>query len=543
MTQAAFSAQAHADAMRKGGYWVDRQFDEFVLANCKEHPEKLAILADSGGNQKRITFRELDDFVSRAAASLHRLGLRRGDILALQSPNWWEAVIIVLACLRNGIVVNPLMPIFREHELTFMLGFAEAKAFVVPKHFANFDFENMANGLRASLPTLQNLIVMRGDGPNSFESLLLSTTERLEWDAIPPIERPGTDDLSVLMYTSGTTGSPKGVMHSTNTLLCCLDNVIRRGSLNGEDVVLVSAPIGHMTGLETGVLLSTRLGATMVLQEWWNGQRAVELVVQAGVSFCAGSTPHLSDICDASGTSAAKPASLRLFLCAGAPIPSALVERAGRELNLKVTSVWGMTETLANTMTEPKRAFEKSPKTDGRPLDGSEVKVVGDDGARLANGTVGRLMVRGAQMLIGYYKRPDLQLFDAEGWMDTGDLAYMDDEGYIRIAGRTKDIIIRGGENVPVADIENVLYEHPAILAVALVGYADARLGERACAFVQTRPGYEFDFAAMQAHLTAKKVTKQFWPERLEIIEAIPRTPSGKIQKFVLKDRAKGFGD
>ena len=168
--------------------------------------------------------------------------------------------------------------------------------------------------------------------------------------------------------------------------------------------------------------------------------------------------------------------------------------------------------------------------------------MVDADGRRLKNGEIGRLMVRGAQMLIGYYKRPDIELFDSEGWMDTGDLAYMDDEGYIRIAGRTKDIIIRGGDNVPVADVENVLYEHPALLAVAVVGYPDARLGERACAFVQTRPGQTFGLADLQAHMAAKKVAKQFWPERVEVVETMPRTPSGKIQKFALRDTAKRFG-
>jgi cyclohexanecarboxylate-CoA ligase len=152
-------------------------------------------------------------------------------------------------------------------------------------------------------------------------------------------------------------------------------------------------------------------------------------------------------------------------------------------------------------------------------------------------------MVRGAQTLIGYYKRPDIELFDAEGFMDTGDLALMDSEGYIRISGRTKDVIIRGGENVPVADIENVLFTHPAVLAVAVVGYPDARLGERACAFVQTRPGQSFDFAEMQAFLASKQVARQFWPERLELQDALPRTPSGKIQKFPLRDMAKSFGN
>ena len=476
MTETTFSPTVHAQAMRTGGFWKDRQFDQFLVAAAKASPDKAAIVADSGGGQKPINWRELEDMTARAAASLRRLGLRRGDILAMQSPTWWEAVVLTLACLRTGVVINPLMPIFREHELTFMLGFAEAKAFVVPKTYANFDFEGMAIDLKAKLPSLQHVIVMRGDGPNAFDKVLLGGHDRLSAGALAADATPGTDDLSVLMYTSGTTGSPKGVMHTANTLMCCVDNMASRGKLTADDVILIAAPIGHMIGFAAGLLMSVRLGATMVLQEAWNGKRGVELIVQEGVSFSAGAAPYLSDICEVSASAPAKPAGLRLFLCAGAPIPPALIERAGRELNLRVTSVWGMTETLANTMTEPELAFDKSAKTDGRPLDGSEVKVIDSDGHRLKNGEIGRLMVRGAQMLIGYYKRPDIELFDSEGWMDTGDLAYMDDEGYIRIAGRTKDIVIRGGENVPVADVENVLYEHPALLAVAVVGYPRRRL-------------------------------------------------------------------
>jgi cyclohexanecarboxylate-CoA ligase len=529
--------------MRERGFWSDRLFDEFLAAAASNTPEKLAVIADSGEGAKRIAFSEFDDLVSRAAASLYALGLQKGDVVAMQSPNCWEAVVLTLACLRTGLVLNPLMPIFREHELSFMLGFADTKAFVVPKRFGNFDFEEMANGLRDKLPSLKHVIVIRGEGPNSFNASLLSSKERLSPLLVTSKDAPRGDDLAVLMYTSGTTGSPKGVMHTSNTLGCCVDNIIRRGDLTSDDVILVSAPIGHMIGFAASLLLSIRLGATMVLQETWNGSRAVDLMTEEGVSYSAGAPPHLTDICDNAANREKKPSHLRLYLCAGAPIPPALIHRAASELNLRVVSVWGMTESLASTMTEPERAFEKSSTTDGRALDGNEVKVVDASGNSMPAGTVGKLMVRGAQNLLGYYKRPDITLFDSDGWMDTGDLACMDNEGYIRIAGRTKDIIIRGGENIPVTDIESVLYEHPSVQSVALVGYPDARLGERACAFIQLRPGRHFDFTEMQAHLATHKVTKQFWPERLEILELLPRTTSGKIQKFTLRDQAKAFGD
>ena len=197
-----------------------------------------------------------------------------------------------------------------------------------------------------------------------------------------------------------------------------------------------------------------------------------------------------------------------------------------------------MPESLSSTLTEPERAAEKSSSTDGRTLEGVDVRITDVDGKELPTGQTGRLMVRGAQLFTGYYKRPDLDPIDAQGWFDSGDLAYMDSEGYIRINGRTKDVLIRGGENVPVVEIEGLLHKHPAVAAAAIVGYPDERLGERACAFVVLRPGASFELADVQAWMTESKVAKQYWPERLVIVADLPRTPTGKVQKFKLRELA-----
>jgi cyclohexanecarboxylate-CoA ligase len=298
-----------------------------------------------------------------------------------------------------------------------------------------------------------------------------------------------------------------------------------------------------MTGYAAVVLLSIYLGGTMVLQDVWEPKHGVSLMVREGVTYTAASTPFLNDICDVVAAGAPPPASLRSFLCAGATIPPVLIERAARDVDIHACSLWGMTESLASTLTEPSRAAEKSPTTDGRPLEGMEVRIVDFDGKPVPTGQSGRLLVRGCQMFTGYYKRPELQTFDAQGWFDSGDLAYMDDEGYIRISGRVKDVLIRGGENVPVVEIENLLYKHPAVAAVAVVGYPDARLGERGCAFIVPKPGNTIDLAAMQAYLAECKMAKQFWPERVELVADLPRTASGKIQKFKLKEVAQAFGD
>lgn len=519
-----------------------RSFDDCLSLAVVAMPDKLAIVADRQGGQQRLTYSELADQVARAAAALHGMGLGKGDIVAVQLPNWREFVVLALACGRVGAIVNPLMPIFRERELRYMLGFAEAKLLVVPRSFRGFDHAAMAMALKAELPALRDVVVVGGDGPDSFSRRILGGSDRLE--APPPdgaALRP--DELAVLMYTSGTTGAPKGAMHSTDTLMTCANNLAGRFGLDSNDVLLVCSPLGHMTGYAAGVMLAVRLGATMVLQDVWDARRAVALMAAEGVTQAGGPTPFLSDLCEAVTAGAPMPAALRLFLCAGAPIPPVLIERAMRDLDVTVCSVWGMTESLAGTMTEPTRAFEKSATTDGRPLDGMEVRIVDGDGNPLPTGLTGRLLVRGAQMFLGYYRRPDLHAFDAGGWFDTGDLARMDGDGYIRIDGRTKDVVIRGGENVPVAEIEALLHRHPAVSVAALVGYPDDRLGERACAFVVLRAGHALDLAAVRDHMAACKVARQYWPERVEILDDLPRTPTGKVQKFLLRDWARRFGD
>jgi cyclohexanecarboxylate-CoA ligase len=543
MSENRFDPAAHARSMRDGGFWIDRNFDEFLQQAVAATPGKLALLADRAdrAEARRFTYAELGDLVARAAAALRRLGIGRGDVISVQLPNWWEFAVISLAAFRLGAIINPLMPIFREHELGYMLDFAETKLMIVPKLFRSFDHEAMVGSLRPKLPKLQHLIVVDGEGANSFDRALLSGSERLGPPPAGEIGALAADQMAVLMFTSGTTGSPKGVMHCLNTLLACNIALAGRFGLDAGDTMLVCSPLGHMTGFAAGMLLGFKIGASVVFQDVWEPKRGI--MANEGVTYSAGAATFLADMCEAVAAGAPKPARLRKFLCAGAPIPPAVIDRVYRELDLKVCSLWGMTESLSSTLTEPERALEKSSKTDGRPLEGVAVKVLRMDGSPAAIGERGLLKVRGAQMCLGYYKRPDMEPFDAEGWFDTGDMAYMDDEGYIRIDGRIKDIIIRGGENVPVFDIENLLFKHPAVLSAAIVGYPDPRLGERACAFVVLRPGQTLDLAGVQALMTEHKVAKQYWPERVEIVADLPKTPAGKVQKYQLREIAKAFAE
>ncbi|MGN1287397.1 MAG: AMP-binding protein [Bradyrhizobium sp.] len=539
MTMAAATRDTSHASFREAGYWLDKTVDALLTEAAARAPDKVAIVADRADRDeaRRFSYRELNDLADRAASSLLRLGVGRGDVVTVQLPNWWEFVVTAFACSKIGAVMNPVMPILRERELLYILTFCQAKVFIVPKSYRGFDYAAMAQGMRAELPHLKHVIVADGQGESGFEAMLLSADPL----KLPPGQRP--DDMAVLMFTSGTTGEPKGVMHTSNSLIACCKALSGRFGLDRSDVLLVASPVGHMTGYAAIVLLSVYLGGTMILQDIWEAKRGVGLMAREGVTYTAASTPFLGDICEAVKVGAPRPNSLRSFLCGGAPIPSVLIERAADELGLKVCSLWGMTEVLSGTLTEPARAAEKSASTDGRPLEGMEVKIADADGGPMPAGEPGRLLVRGAQMFKGYYKRPELHTFDSDGWFDSGDLAYTDEDGYIRISGRVKDILIRGGENVPVVEIENLLYKHPAVSAVAVVGFPDARLGERGCAFIVPRSGSTIDLTAVQAYLGEARMAKQFWPERIELVAELPRTASGKIQKFKLREIAAAFAD
>jgi cyclohexanecarboxylate-CoA ligase len=528
-----------AESIAKG-WWFDRTINHDLDACVAAYPDKIALTAvrSESGEVRRFTYRELGTLADRIAVGLARLGVGRNDVVAMQLPNWWQFSLLYLACSRIGAVLNPLMHIFRERELSFMLKHGEAKVLIVPKVFRGFDHEAMARALQPSLPSLQRIVVADGDGPDSFDALLTTPAWEKDADAreILTRHRPGPDDITQLIYTSGTTGEPKGVMHSANTLMANIVPYAERLRLKQDDVVLMASPMAHQTGFMYGLMMPIMLRTSVVLLDVWEPKRAVELIREHGVSFTMASTPFLTDLTKTVQEAGTPVPSLKTFLCAGAPIPGALVEQARKVLGTKIVSAWGMTENGAVTTILPDDDDERAYSTDGCPLPGAEVKVVDFDGKTLPAGEAGRLLVRACSNFGGYLQRPQLNNTDAEGWFDTGDLARIDDRGYIRISGRSKDVIIRGGENIPVFEIESLLYRHPAVAQAAIVAYADERLGERACAVVVPKPGQTLDLAAMVDFLKAQKVALQYIPERLIVREAMPATPSGKIQKFKLRE-------
>ncbi|PQA82439.1 cyclohexanecarboxylate-CoA ligase [Limnohabitans sp. TS-CS-82] len=531
------SRRAHSIAK---GFWHDRTINDDLDACVATCPDKLALTAvqAESGKVTRFTYRELSNMADRVALGLTKLGVGQNDIVACQLPNWWQFTITYLACSRIGAVMNPLMHIFRERELSFMLKHGEAKVLIIPQTFRGFDYEKMVNEIKPSLPDLKYVVVVNGAGANSFEALLSGPEWEKESHAKTVLtqHRPGPDDVTQLIYTSGTTGEPKGVMHTANTVMANIIPYAARLHLEANDVVLMASPMAHQTGFMYGLMMPIMLKSSAVLLDVWEPLRAIDLVRNESVTFTMASTPFLTDLAKNVEESGKKVPTLRTFLCAGAPIPGPLVEQARSVLGTKIVSAWGMTENGAVTLIELNDPDERAFTTDGLPLPGVELKVVNDDGVSLPAGEAGKLYVRSCSNFGGYLKRAHLNGTDAEGWFDTGDLARLDAQGYVRITGRSKDVIIRGGENIPVVEIESLLYRHPAIAMAAIVAYPDDRLGERACAVVVLKPGQSLDLPTLVEYLKAQKIALQYIPEKLEIRDAMPSTPSGKIQKFKLRE-------
>lgn len=528
------------DAMVGARFWRDRTLLDYLDEAVARTPDKEAVVAFKAetAEEIRLTYRALDDVSSHIASNLRKLGIGKGDVVSFELPTCWEFTALHLGCLKIGAISNPLMIILRERELKFMLSHAQTRVLVVPSIFRGFNYGEMAHGLRGYLPELDQVFVIGGGADDSFERLLAPAGDA---ELSVPRALLNPDDVVQLLYTSGTTGEPKGVMHSSNTMLSNLLPFAERLALGAQDVIHMPSPLGHQLGFMYGLMLPVMLGATAVLQDIFDPAEMARQVIAERATFTMGATPFLNDFVECIERGGVETPSLRVFVSAGAPIPRSLVTRGRSILDAAIISGWGMTENGAVTTTRLEDPEELVTDTDGCALSGMEVRVLDEGNECSLPGKPGELYVRGCSNFLGYFKQPDLAV-DSDGWFKTGDLARIDAQGYIRITGRSKDIVIRGGENIPVVEIEGLLYRHPAIAAVAIVGFPHSRLGEQACAFVVPRDDCEFTFADMVGYLKGQRIAVQYIPEKLEIVSTLPVTPSGKVQKFKLRESLVASG-
>ena len=505
----------------------------------------------NSGTETSVSVGDLDRAVRRTALGLLDFGVQRGDVVSFQLPHWWEFSVIYYACLQVGAIANPIGMISREKGVAHSLTSSRSKLFFVPGRYRNFDYVTMAMALRGSLSTLDEVFVVQGgevggaamvpSGAKSFGDCFLDHPyEQADNEALDALASRA-DEIVLLKYTSGTTGEPKGVLHSSNSLYAATYPVPKMMELGASDVVAIPAPLVHMSGLLYGVLMPITWRMKAVFLDVWDARALAKAIESESATWTIGATPYAIDLLDVMADADIDISSLQLFACSGAPVPRYLTQVCREQLGIELRGIWGMTETGGVTFVPRDDRLGKAEGTDGVAPLSMEVKVVDASGATLGPDEEGALRVRGASTFAGYFERPALTAatLDEDGWVNTGDLASMDSDGYIRISGREKDLIIRGGENIPVVEIEDALYQHPSVREVAVVGYADARLGERALAVVVSRDD-QLSLEELCAHLANLGVAKHFWPERLEIIDEMPHTDAGKIQKFVLRQRFSG---
>lgn len=519
------------------GVWPNRTILDYLNDAIVKHPDKVAII----DKKSSFTYKQLGKLVDRIALGLLHIGLGKGDVVSFQLPNWNEFIILHYAVTRIGAISNPLIPIYRDREIGYMVGMAESKMIVVPEYFRGFYYPDMIERLSHQWPSMKHIYVMGDSAPNGmklFSSLFEEPWEDRMDSAILDEITLDPNDVTEIIFTSGTTGSPKGVMHTHNTLCISTNYWIDRLHLTSDDVLFMASTFAHQTGFGYGVRLPTHIRGTGVYQDIWNPREFIEWVEREKITFTAGATPYLQDTVQMEGIERYDLNSLRVFVALGAPIPRHLVKEAMEKVPFKILSGWGQTEDGLVTLTRLEDPEEKLTNTDGIPFPGMELKVVDFEGEVCAPNIEGSLLVRGPALFVGYFKRIDDTLAEfSDGWFITGDRAFIDEEGYIRISGRNKDIIIRGGENIPVAYVENVLYEHPDISSAQVIAVPDFRLQEKACACISMKTGKSpITMDSMQEFLSQKGLAKQYWPEFLEIMDDFPRTASGKIQKFRLRE-------
>ena len=521
-------------ACTRSGAWPDKTLGDYLDRWAAATPRKVAA-ADA---VHRLTHEELARAADRIAHGLQALGVGSGTPVACQLPNWTELLLMILAANRLGAPLTPIPPTYRANELRFILGLLETPVLVIPETFRNHAYVPMAAGLRPELPRLEHVFVARGT-PGAGMRPLADLTETA-WEARPGRRAlPGTDPNAVteIIFTSGTTGEPKGVMHTANTILAIVLPLVERLRFTDGDVVLMASTIGHQTGYLYGMTLPLVLGGQMVWMDIWDAAEAARLIEAHGCTYTMGANPFLRDLTYTPALARHRTGSLRLFISAGAAIPRVLVRDARANLRCAISAGWGMTENGLVTCNGLEDPEDKVCGTDGTSLPGMELTVVGEADRPVPAGADGSLLVRGAAQFVGYFQRltSTRECHTGDGWFHTGDRASLDADGYLTITGRSKDIIIRGGENIPVAEVENLLFAHPKVAGVAVVAMPDPRLQERACAFVVPKPGETVTLEEITAYLADRQVAKFKWPERLELVAEFPMTPSGKIQKFRLR--------
>ncbi|HDH7643921.1 TPA: medium-chain fatty-acid--CoA ligase [Escherichia coli] len=526
-----FNEQRRA-AYRQQGLWGDASLADYWQQTARAMPDKNAVVDNHGAS---YTYSALDHAASCLANWMLAKGIESGDRIAFQLPGWCEFTVIYLACLKIGAVSVPLLPSWREAELVWVLNKCQAKMFFAPTLFKQTRPVDLILPLQNQLPQLQQLVGVDKLAP-ATSALSLSQIIADNTPLTTAITVHG-DELAAVLFTSGTEGLPKGVMLTHNNILASERAYCARLNLTWQDVFMMPAPLGHATGFLHGVTAPFLIGARSVLLDIFTPDACLALLEQQRCTCMLGATPFVYDLLNLLEKQPADLSALRFFLCGGTTIPKK-VARECQQRGIKLLSVYGSTESSPHAVVNLDDPLSRFMHTDGYAAAGVEIKVVDDARKTLPPGCEGEEASRGPNVFMGYFDEPELtaRALDEEGWYYSGDLCCMDEAGYIKITGRKKDIIVRGGENISSREVEDILLQHPKIHDACVVAMPDERLGERSCAYVVLKaPHHSLSLEEVVAFFSRKRVAKYKYPEHIVVIEKLPRTASGKIQKFLLR--------
>jgi len=537
----------HTDA----GEWPTAPPSQLLAQRVAATPQKL-FLVDGA---TRLTFAEFGRRVDALAGGLSRLGVAEGDVVAWQLPSWWEGAALAVAIDSVGAISNPILPIYREREVGFIVKQTKAKALFIPGLFRGFDFRELARTVAGDLP---HVVVVRDEPGDmvSFDELAdggRRTADRATASATEssspsagrrPLAAASTDPhrVSMLFYTSGTTAEPKGVMHTASSIGAYAKANIAVGRGSAADVSLLQFPLTHLGGIGSFLLLPLLQGSSVIYLDVWEPERALALIESEGVTSAGGPPAILQRLLAAPGFRPDRVRSLRVAGTGAADIPPELVREVRRRFAPLCYRSYGLTECPMFTSGTAGDAEDVCVLTDGRPTPGCDVRIVDEDGKALPRGREGEIEAFGPQLCVGYLDPSlDAAAFTADGFLRTGDLGVLDAQGCVRVTGRKKDIIIRKGENLSAKAIEDVLHEHPAVAEAAVIGVPDAASGERVCACVVAREaGKVLSLDEVRSFMEAKGVMRQKIPEQVEMLDALPRNATGKVIKWELRKRFGG---
>ncbi|WP_258000318.1 long-chain-fatty-acid--CoA ligase [Bacillus sp. Marseille-P3661] len=487
---------------------------------------------------RRLTYKELNLEASELASGLHQLGITKGDRVAVSLPNWHEFIVIQFALAKLGAILIPFNTRFKKEEVTYILNNSGAKVVFFPEEFDHINHFNQYQEIKENIPTLEHLVAVRfhSNEIESYENLLRAGKVK----QAPKVEIDPIEDVYAILYTSGTTGKPKGAMLTHKNLVHTAVAGAECMKCSPNDVFLLPTPAFHVMGLMF-VLRVIASASRMVLMEVFKPEKALALVEQEKVTIHPGVPTMFILELNHPNFSKYDLSSLRTGEMGGAPAPVEIIRRIREEMGINILIGYGMTET---SPTLSLTSFDDDDlvraETVGRPLPGVEVKVVDGNRNEVAIGEVGELACKSFGLMKGYYNMPEktYETIDEQGWYYTGDLATIDQKGYIRIVGRKKEMIIRGGYNIYPREVEEYFYTHPYVNNVAILGLPDTVLGEISCACIQLKAGTISSEEEMLSFIK-EKVADYKVPDKIVFVEDFPMTPSGKIKKIELQSQLK----